>query len=301
MSSQVAVVGGNGYIGKHLCKALTDSGVDIIRLSAGELHGISLETGLFSADLTFPKGLDTVYYLSQSPRYRKTPEQSTHLLSVNCIAAQQACEAARNAGVRRFIYASTGNVYEPSFLPMAETMSVRRDNWYALSKVMAEDALSLYRPYLDITIARIFGAYGPDQTDKLVPLIANRVASGEEVMLDNNPQDPRDQDGLVVSLMYIDDLVSALIKLKDLNHAATINLAGSQAISIRRLATELARCMDMPSRTKMNTSSRSFNLISDTTLQIERLGTPSISFAEGIRRFCQAKVESSHENLALSK
>lgn len=289
MSEQVAVVGGNGYIGKHLCKALADSGVECMRLSAGVVPGISLQTGLFSDDLVFPRGLDTVYYLAQSPRYRQTPEQSQHLLTVNCVAAVQAAEAARRADVRRFIYASTGNVYQPSFLPLTETAPVRRDNWYALSKVVAEEALELYRPYLDITVARIFGVYGPNQTDKLVPMIADRLMSGQDVFLDKNPWDPNDIDGLVVSLIYIDDIVRALMLLKNISDCKTINLAGLEAISIRRLVTELSRCMGLSPHINMSDSMRSFNLIADVTLQIERLVKPGISFSEGIEEFCRER------------
>ena len=139
-----------------------------------------------------------VYYLAQSPRYRQTPEQSAHLFAVNCVAATQAAEAARRAGVNRFIYASTGNVYQSSFLPLAETAPVRRDNWYALSKVMGEDALALYRPYLDITIARIFGVYGPQQTDKLVPMIAERIKARLPIFLDKNPHNAADLRGFFV-------------------------------------------------------------------------------------------------------
>ncbi len=289
MNKQVAVIGAKGYVGKHLCDALVNKGLDVIRLSAGERLGISLETGLFSEDLAFPQGLDTVYYLAQSLRYRQTPEQSAHLISVNCVAAVQAAEKARRAGVRRFIYASTGNVYEPSFLPIAETASVRRDNWYALSKVMAENSLALYRPHLDLTIARIFGVYGPEQTDKLVPMLANRIQTGLDVFVDRNPTDADDLNGLVVSLIYIDDLVNALLLLRDINHCEYINLAGLEAVSVSMLATELARCMGLSFNIKINDSPRAFNLISNTTLQIERLGHPVISLTEGIQRFCHAR------------
>ena len=289
MNKEVAVIGANGYIGKHLCKALTDINRDVIRLSAGSPRGISLETGLFSEALTFPQGLDTVYYLAQSPGYRQTPEKSAHLLTVNCVAAVQAAEAARRAGVRRFIYASTGNVYEPSLAPLAETAPVRQDNWYALSKVMAEQALALYRPYLDITVARIFGIYGPYQTDKLVPMIADTIQAGDDIFLDRNASNPDDMDGLSVSLLYIDDMVRALVSLSSVSHCDVINLGGLEAVTVRMLATELAQAMGLPLYIKLNDSQRTFNLITNTDLQIQQLGTPMISLSEGIKRFCHAR------------
>ena len=48
MSVEVAVIGANGYVGKHLCRALARNDINMLRLSAGYQQGISLETGLFS-------------------------------------------------------------------------------------------------------------------------------------------------------------------------------------------------------------------------------------------------------------
>lgn len=289
VSADVAVIGANGYIGKHLCQALTNNSTEVMRLSAGSQSGISLTSGLFPKDFTLPPGLKTVYYLAQSPYYRQTPEQSAHLFSVNCIASVQAAEAARRAGVKRFIYASTGNVYTPSFLPISEAAPVRRDNWYALSKVMAEDALALYRPYLDITIARLFGVYGPGQTDKLVPMIADKIQNSQPIYLDRNLQNPADFDGLSISLIYIDDLVRSLLSLMHVNDCEFMNLAGIEAVSMRRLTTELAQCMGLSFNIEMNQAERSFNLIADTSLQTQRLGYPLVSLSEGIQRFCHAR------------
>ena len=284
MQLKNVVIGANGYIGRYLTKALLDVGQDVVCISSGDNSGISLSTGLFPTDFSLPKNVDTVYYLAQSPRYRQTPEQSSHLLSVNCIAAVQAAEAARQAGVRRFIYASTGNVYQHSFLPLDESAPVNRQDWYALSKVMAEDALALYRPYLDITIARIFGVYGPKQTDKLVSILAGKIIKGEEIFLDRNPTDLDDLDGLVVSLMYIDDLVEGLILLKDATACDYINLAGEEAVSIRKLSIELANTMGVTPKISVRENYRMFNLISDNSMQLKSLFLPKVLLSDGINR-----------------
>ncbi len=88
---------------------------------------------------------------------------------VNVHSAVAIAEHARRAGAKRFVYASTGNVYAAGFAPFSEAAPVRRDDWYALSKVHAEEALALFRPQLDVVIARLFGVYGPGQKGRLVP------------------------------------------------------------------------------------------------------------------------------------
>jgi len=212
------------------------------------------------------------------------PEQSAHLLSVNCVAAVQAADAARRADAKRFVYASTGNVYGPSFAPLTESDRVRRDNWYSLSKLMAEEALGLYRPFFDLTVARIFGVYGPEQEDKLVPLICQSVRAGKALFVDRNPSKPNDLDGLRVSLIYIDDLVDALLALLEARCPGVVNFAGPEAISIRRLAEEAGAILGVPLTISVGSKTRESDLVADISLFSKYLGSPRISFNEGLKR-----------------
>ena len=98
----VMVVGAGGFIGRHLCKMLTDRGVAVLACSSGTPGGIDLDSGLFSTEVRFPKGLDAVYFLAQSPRYHQTPQQSAHLLAVNCVAAVQAAPPGMQAPLDLF-------------------------------------------------------------------------------------------------------------------------------------------------------------------------------------------------------
>lgn len=281
---KVAVIGARGYVGRHLCAKLEQQGAAVLRYSAGEANGISRRTGLLPEGFAFPTGLDAVYFLAQSPHYRQMPEQSAHLLSVNCAAAVQAAEAARRAGAKRLVYASTGNVYAPSFEALAEDSPVRRDNWYSLSKVMAEDALTLYQAHLEIAVARIFGVYGPSQEDKLVPSIVSKVRSGTELFVDRNPRDDMDHDGLKVSLIYIDDIVSCLIELSSNSHRGPINLAGSEVISVRDLAMSAGKVLEIEPKISLSNKYRDFDLIAETSLSRWLFGDPRVTFEEGLKR-----------------
>lgn len=281
---KVAVIGARGFVGKHLCNALMDKGYEVSCYSVGDAQGISPETGLMPGNFSFPSGLDAVYYLAQSPRYRQMPEQSSHLFSVNCLAAVQAADAARRVGVKRFVYASTGNVYAPSFSPLSESSPVRRDNWYALSKLMAEDALALYRPYFDVAVARIFGVYGPGQDEKLVPIITQAVRAGRGLFVDRNPVDSTDLDGLKVSLIYISDVVDALISLIGNTHQGSVNFAGSEPISIRKLAISAGNILGVAPKIAVGSANREFDLAADISLYQTLFGVPRVSFENGLRR-----------------
>ena len=61
--------------------------------------------------------IGSVFYLAQSPFYNDPADHEDHLFGVNTTGAVKAAEAARKAAARFFCYASTGNVYQPSFEP----------------------------------------------------------------------------------------------------------------------------------------------------------------------------------------
>jgi UDP-glucose 4-epimerase len=287
------VIGAGGFVGRKLCRVLTNKGVAVMACSSGTPGGIDLDAGLFSAAVRFPKGLDAVYFLAQSPRYRQMPQQSAHLLAVNCVAAVQAAEAARQAGATRFIYASTGNVYAPSFAPLHEASPLRRDDWYALSKVHAEEGLALYRNSLSVTVARIFGVYGPGQTDKLIPNLMHSIQSGAAIKLAPNPTNAQDNDGLRISLCYIDDVTEIFCRLVAADGPDVINIAGPETLSIRDIAVAIGERMGKTPCFEALPRPRDFDLVADVTNLVETFKPEFTPFVNGITRTLESWNEDS--------
>jgi UDP-glucose 4-epimerase len=262
---RICIIGSGGYVGSALAQACTER-QDKLQLVSSRSNGIDTTTGLLPSNFEIKAGTDVVYYLAQSPHYRQVPEYAAHLLSVNCATAVQAAFAAKKAGVKRFIYTSTGSVYTPSFSPLHEQSPLQRDNWYSLSKVQAEEALALFRRDMDITIVRPFGIYGPGQTDKLVPNLMRRVLSGDEISIDQNPKDSTDVGGLRISLCYIHDTVQILYNLIEQTGIECLNLAGSEAISIRTMVEIMGRISGINAKIILSDKYRQFDLIADTVL-----------------------------------
>ena len=288
---KVIVIGSNGYVGKLLCHAYRLRGDEVVEFSSSS-NGINPITGLFPSIFSLPSDADVFFFLSQSPRYRSAPEGADHLLCVNCVAATQAAEAARKAGIARFIYASTGNVYSPSFDPLSETDDVRRDAWYPLSKLMGEDAVSLYRSSMKVTIARIFGIYGPGQTNKLVPFLIQALKDGKPLYVDRNPNNPDDHDGLKVSLIYIDDLLAAFMSLAEqVSPPEVVNVGGEQAVSIREITDILGKQLSIESSMTLSTNTRDSNLIADVGLIKVSTGIEFINIKDGLSKTLAAAKE----------
>ena len=275
---RICIIGSGGYVGSALAQACTER-QDKLQLVSSRSNGIDTTTGLLPSDFEIKAGTDVVYYLAQSPHYRQVPEYAAHLLPVNCATAVQAAFAAKKAGVKRFIYTSTGSVYTPSFSPLHEQSPLQRDNWYSLSKVQAEEALALFRRDMDITIVRPFGIYGPGQTDKLVPNLMRRVFSGDEILIDQSPKDSTDVGGLRISLCYIYDTVQILYNLIGQTGIEYLNLAGPETVSIRTLVEMMGRISGKKVNIVLADKYRQFDLVADIEL-LKRVLNPKFTEIE---------------------
>jgi nucleoside-diphosphate-sugar epimerase len=275
----VLIIGSGGYIGKYLCSALRQDGFHVVGVSSSDGSGINPVTGLITERFTIPTSTESIVYLAQSPYYRQVPEKSDHLMAVNVFSAIQIANLARRAKVKRFIYLSTGSVYQPSFAPLSEQAPLHRDNWYSLSKIHAEEALNLFKNDMDINIVRPFGIYGPGQQDKLIPNIFNAIFNDQEIFIQRNLHDDQDKEGLRISWCYIDDAIDILKKLILNGGPSVLNLAGNQPISIRKLAQLIAHYLGKTPHFQITDVTREGDLIADITL-LQKTFSPKFTTIE---------------------
>lgn len=135
--------------------------------------------------------------------------------------------------LRKVVFLSTLDVYEPACAPLNEESSVKPVSLYGWSKLYCEKMVHHYSVQRGISsnVLRIGHVYGPgeEQYAKFLPNAIRNIVAGEAVELWGKGDELR-------SLIYVDDVVRAILAAAEVAEAPdVINVAGSQALPVRTL------------------------------------------------------------------
>ncbi len=232
----ILITGINGLIGQSLTAQLkTDSSINIYGLGRSDASWkntiiIDLEREWSTAQL--PEKMDIIIHLAQSEKFRDFPNYSLEVFNVNTYSTLKLLEYARNSGVQKFIYASSGGIYgnkEYGFNE-EEPVSARKDlGFYLGSKFCSEIIAENYAPYFNLDILRFFFVYGKNQRrTMLIPRLVDNVRNGIPISLDG-------QEGIKTNPINVADAGSAIIKSMKLTGYHKINIGGSEILSLREM------------------------------------------------------------------
>ncbi|MCL6639552.1 MAG: NAD-dependent epimerase/dehydratase family protein, partial [Firmicutes bacterium] len=146
------VTGGGGFIGSNLAIALAEAGHRVKILdnfstgSPANLEPLRSEIEVIKGDLRNPedvrravRGVEVVFHQGALPSVPRSVADPLTTSDVNIKGSLNVFLAARDAGVRRVVYASSSSVYGNSdVLPKVEDMPVRPMSPYAVTKLAGE-------------------------------------------------------------------------------------------------------------------------------------------------------------------
>ncbi len=207
------ITGGAGFIGSNLAHALIDRG-DAVRIlddfstgRAANLAGIEDRVEIQRGDLRDPaslaravEGVEVVLHqgaLNSNPRSIQEPEP-TH--AVNATGTLLLLQAARRAGVRRLVYASSSSVYgDTPGLPKTEEMPTAPKAPYGVSKLAAELYCRVFTEVygLETVSLRYFNVFGPRQHPDseyaaVIPRFLRRMLKGQRPVIFGDGEQSRD-------------------------------------------------------------------------------------------------------------
>ena len=317
---RVLVTGGAGFIGSHLCEALTTLGADVVAyddLSGTDgrwdnldpfFVGQKVRDTLLNASALreAAAGCDLIFHQAAMGSVPRSVELPRQYHEVNVTGTLNVLEAARDAGVRRVMFAASSSAYgDTPTLPKVESMPPLPRSPYAATKVAGEALLRAYAiSYgtpgpgpgrdqelgvgLDTFSTRYFNIFGPRQNANsayaaVIAAFAAALRRGERPVIYGDGEQSRD-------FTHVHNAVHA--NLLAARHPGRLdgevcNIACGQRITVNQLAETMARALGRPDLDPEHRPERAGDVkhsLADLTLARDTLGyRPIVDFETGLR------------------
>jgi nucleoside-diphosphate-sugar epimerase len=296
------VTGGAGFIGSHLSEEIVrrghrvrvaDSLITGKRSNLAHIPGVEFLEGDL-ADFEFAKkvatGCDYVLHQAAIPSVPRSVKDPIASNRANVDATLNILVAARDAGVKRLVFAASSSAYgNTETLPKHEGMPTSPLSPYALQKVVGEQYLQMFtRLYgLETVSIRYFNVFGPRQ-DPSSPY-SGVISVFATALLDNRPPKIYGNGEQTRDFTYVANVVDGVLRACEAPGASgeVINVATGGRISLNQLfytmrdlvGGSLEPTYEQPRQGDVRDSQ------ADIRKAKELLGyTPTVSFEEGLER-----------------
>jgi len=248
--SHYLVTGGAGFIGSHLAEELTRRGHQVRvldNLSTGKRRNLDHVAGveLMEGDLADPEacaravqGIDYVLHQAAIPSVPRSVKDPVTSNRANIDGSLNILVAARDAGVKRLVYAGSSSAYgDTPTLPKREDMPTRPLSPYALQKLVAEQYCQMFtRLYgLETVTIRYFNVFGPRQDpgspySGVISLFSTALLDNRQPLIYGDGEQTRD-------FTYVANVVDGVLRACDAPDASgeVINVATGGRISLNQL------------------------------------------------------------------
>ena len=293
--TRMLVTGGAGFIGSHLCEGLLARGHQVRVLDSlvyGAPENLPVGVDFIQGDIRdlatcqrAADGVDGVFHCAAMSRSGPSQEQIDICTQSNITGTQNMLLAARDAGVKGFIYSGSSTYYGNRPVPQREDDPPDLLNIYGLTKYVGAHYCTLFDRDFDLPCVtlRYFNVYGPRQPETgvyalVLGIFLNRRANQQVLEIHGDGKQRRD-------FVHVRDVVAANIaayehvREKGVRGEA-FNVGSGENVSVQELA-------DMISSNQVHTEARKGDAgitLADISKIRDRLGwSPKIPFAEGLK------------------
>jgi len=292
--NRILVTGGSGFVGRHLIHKLAMLGRPVIATSTRVLPELSNEylaswVQWDATSGTLPdihwEAIDTIVHLAK-PRNAIRPGSAAEHLALSVTATSALLRRAREFGIRRFIFASTGyalGARSASVMESDRTFEPREE--YGTCKACGELITASFAKSLSTAVLRLFFPYGPRGDRYFVNRMVRAVQSGSEIRLDG-------PEGIRINPVWIDDVVDGLVQAIGSDACGTFHLAGPESVSLRQLCQLIsAETGRRPVFRQLATEQVDWH-VGDTTMAQSLLAyRPQCDLRTGLRRLAECSAE----------
>lgn len=257
---KILVTGGAGFIGSHVVDLFVSQGYEVVvvdNLSTGRESNLNPAAKFYQVDIRSPEVAeiiarerpDFISHHAAQIDVRRSVADPLFDAEVNVLGSIRLIEAARQYGVQRFVYISTGGaVYgEPEYLPCDEAHPINPICPYGISKHTVEHYLFLahYNYGLNYTVLRYPNVYGPRQDPHgeagVVAIFSGRMLRQEPVTIYGDGLQERD-------FLYVGDCARANLLAVQQAQDGIYNLGTGRGANINELFDILREITHYPLR-----------------------------------------------------
>jgi UDP-glucose 4-epimerase len=252
----VLVTGGAGFIGSHSTEALLADGAQVTVLdnfSAGKrsnlpanhaslriVEGDIRDAGAVAAAMS---GVTHVLHLAAQVSVQSSVSDPVNSSQHNVTGFLNVMDAARRAGAKRAVYASSAAVYgTPQSLPLDETSPVGPISPYGLEKWINDQYAGLFRDLYSFSSLgmRYFNVYGPRQDPSssyagVISKFASAIISGSPLRIFGDGGQSRD-------FVYVKDIARMNVHALKSAQTGICNIGTGRSVTLLDLVNALERC-----------------------------------------------------------
>jgi UDP-glucose 4-epimerase len=299
----VLVTGGAGFIGSHVTAELLRRGhsvrvIDNFSTGSREnLAAVGGEVELIEGDIrsyerthAATKGVECVIHLAALPSVPRSVQDPLTTNEVNVTGTLNVVLAARDAGTRRVVMASSSSVYgRAQGLPKTEALVPQPISPYGVSKLAAEQyCMGLNAVYgIEVAALRYFNVFGPRQDPNsqysgVIPMFLSRALGGDPLVVFGDGTQSRD-------FTYVDNVVAATLSASErrLDGPLICNVGYGSPHTVLALAEAVGRVAERAVQIEYVPARPGdvLHSFADITLAREALGyEPTIGLEEGLGR-----------------
>ena len=242
--TRILITGGAGFIGSHIADAYVDAGHEVMvidNLSSGKKEYVPAAARFVLCDVTSDTAVEAVrtfrpeiinHHAAQI-NVRASVADPPFDAQVNILGSIRLLEAARQNGVRKFLFASSGGAGygEQEQFPAEESHPIRPVSPYGAAKMSVELYLHYYRVQygLEYTALRYSNVYGPRQDPHgeagVVAIFAERLLREQIAVVNGDGEQTRD-------FVYVGDVVRANLAALERGDGFSVNIGTGVETSI---------------------------------------------------------------------
>ena len=288
------VTGGAGFVGSCVANVLQDRGWQVEALDnlvTGDATNIPIGVKLHVGDIQSDSDIravmrgeafDTIVHCAAQTSVERSMKEPELDHAINVLGTRRLAAAAREAGVGRFVFLSSGGaIYGETDQPAGESTPLAPLSCYGRNKLTAEKEVQ--EAGISYGILRPSNIYGPGQRSDpeggVVAIFRERLLCGKPLVIHCGGEQVRD-------FVYVTDVAAAVVAALSIERSVIWNVASGQATRIIDLASVMAALVGSPLNVRRHARRAgdvSRSLLSPAALLSTGLWGPPLSLIDGLR------------------